>query len=456
MSSPKVAIIGRPNVGKSTLFNRLVGKKLALVDDQPGVTRDRRYADGSLADLRFTLIDTAGMEEAPEDALESRMMAQTREAMREADIILFMIDARTGITPTDESFAREVRASGTAVILLANKAEGKVVDEAMADVFSLGFEQTAFISAEHGEGQGDLYEVLDAEIAEWATKQLESEDASIDKDALNLAIVGRPNAGKSTFINALIGEDRLLTGPEAGITRDAISLPFIYKGRSMKLVDTAGMRKRAKVQEKLEKLAVGDSLRAIQYAEVVVVLLDATAPLEKQDAAIAALVEREGRACVIALNKWDLVKKGRNAFLEDLHHMLKNNLSQMEDIPLIPCSALNQHGLDEVLDAGLDMHKVWNKRIGTAELNRWLEDSIAYHSPPLVRNRRLKVKYIAQIKTRPPTFQLQCNMPEKEFPESYLRYLIRGLRESFRLPGVPIRLRLKVSNNPFAKKKKKS
>jgi GTP-binding protein len=452
---PKIAIIGRPNVGKSTLFNRLAGKKLALVDDRPGVTRDRRYADGSLADLRFTLIDTAGMEESPENALESRMMAQTREAMREADLILFMMDARAGITPMDETFAREVRQSGTPVILLANKAEGKVASEAMADVFALGFAHNAFISAEHAEGLGDLYDALDAELQKWAQHAIETESETFDTQALNLAIVGRPNAGKSTFINALIGEDRLLTGPEAGITRDAISLPFSYKGRAMKLVDTAGMRKRAKVQQKLEKLAVGDSLRAIQYAEVVVVLLDATAPLEKQDSAIAALVEREGRACVIGLNKWDLVKKGRNAFLEELHHMLKNSLSQMEDIPLVPCSALAQDGLEDVLDAALDIHAVWNKRIGTAELNRWLEEIIGHHSPPLVRGRRLKIKYMAQIKTRPPTFQLQCNMPEKEFPDAYLRYLVRHLRGAFQLPGVPIRLRLKVSNNPFANRKKK-
>jgi GTP-binding protein len=452
---PKIAIIGRPNVGKSTLFNRLAGKKLALVDDRPGVTRDRRYADGSLADLRFTLIDTAGMEESPENALESRMMAQTREAMREADLILFMMDARAGITPMDETFAREVRQSGTPVILLANKAEGKVASEAMADVFALGFAHNAFISAEHAEGLGDLYDALDAELQKWAQHAIETESETFDTQALNLAIVGRPNAGKSTFINALIGEDRLLTGPESGITRDAISLPFSYKGRAMKLVDTAGMRKRAKVQQKLEKLAVGDSLRAIQYAEVVVVLLDATAPLEKQDSAIAALVEREGRACVIGLNKWDLVKKGRNAFLEELHHMLKNSLSQMEDIPLVPCSALAQDGLEDVLDAALDIHAVWNKRIGTAELNRWLEEIIGHHSPPLVRGRRLKIKYMAQIKTRPPTFQLQCNMPEKEFPDAYLRYLVRHLRGAFQLPGVPIRLRLKVSNNPFANRKKK-
>lgn len=464
---PKIAIIGRPNVGKSTLFNRLAGKKLALVDDQPGVTRDRRYAPGSLADLEFVLIDTAGMEEAAEDALESRMLQQTREAMREADLILFVVDARIGITPVDEHFAREVRQSGKAVVLLANKAEGRGAQMMMGDIYALGFENTAFISAEHGEGMGDLHEALSPHIVsspapkKKASKKAKSlpleeelpEDEAASNKPINIAIVGRPNAGKSTLINALIGENRLLTGPEAGITRDAISLPFEHKGRALKLVDTAGIRKRAKVQGKIEKLAVGDSLRAIQFAEVVVVLLDATAPLEKQDATIAALVEREGRACIIGLNKWDLVKTKRQAYLEELRLLLGEHLAQLESVLLVPCSALHEDGLDELLDAALATHAVWNKRVPTAALNRWLEITLQHHSPPLVRGRRLKVKYMAQIKTRPPTFQLQCNM-EKEFPESYLRYLVRGLRETFDLPGVPIRLNLKVSNNPFVKNKK--
>lgn len=471
---PKIAIIGRPNVGKSTLFNRLAGKKLALVDDQPGVTRDRRYAPGSLADLEFVLIDTAGMEEAAEDALESRMLQQTREAMREADLILFVVDARIGITPVDEHFAREVRQSGKAVVLLANKAEGRGAHMMMGDIYALGFENTAFISAEHGEGMGELYDALHAVAGDrWQVKsdapkrgkrskknhdmevenELDATDHLPPATPINIAIVGRPNAGKSTLINALIGENRLLTGPEAGITRDAISLPFEHKGRALKLVDTAGIRKRAKVQGKLEKLAVGDSLRAIQFAEVVIVLLDATAPLEKQDATIAALVEREGRACIIGLNKWDLVKTKRQAYLEELRLLLGEHLAQLESVLLVPCSALHEDGLDALLDAALATHAVWNKRVPTAALNRWLEITLQHHSPPLVRGRRLKVKYMAQIKTRPPTFQLQCNM-EKEFPESYLRYLVRGLRETFDLPGVPIRLNLKVSNNPFVKNKK--
>jgi GTP-binding protein len=460
---PKVAIIGRPNVGKSTLFNRLVGKRLALVDDQPGVTRDRRYAEASLADLDFTLIDTAGMEQANAGALESRMLQQTREAIREADIVLFLVDVRAGVTPIDEHFAREVRIGGKPMVLVANKAEGRAAQMAMGDIYALGFEHTAFISAEHGEGLGELYDALSMfmqgstplpkrvrkKIAREETEDSEEEEHS--NRPISIAIVGRPNAGKSTLINALIGEDRLLVGPEAGITRDSISLPFEFKGRALKLVDTAGIRKRAKVQEKLEKLSVADSLRAVQYAEIVVVLLDATAPLEKQDATIAALVEREGRACIIGLNKWDLVKTKRKEYLEELCLLLGEHLAQLESVSLVPCSALKAEGLNELLDAALATHAVWNKRVATAGLNRWLEDMLARHSPPLVRGRRIKIKYITQIKTRPPTFQLHCNM-EKEFPDAYLRYLVRGLRENFDLPGVPIRMQLKVSNNPFVKK----
>jgi GTP-binding protein len=339
----------------------------------------------------------------------------------------------------------------------------------MGDIYAMGFEHTAFISAEHGEGLSELYDAIAAFIKQSDEPEQESrsrksrreraQQASETEDdeprpqgPISIAIVGRPNAGKSTLINSLLGEARLLTGPEAGITRDAISLPFVHKTRALKLVDTAGIRKRAKVQGKLEKLAVYDSLRAVQFAEVVVVLLDATAPLEKQDATIAALVEREGRACIIGLNKWDLVKSKRTAYLEELRLMLGEHLAQLESVSLVPCSALNAQGLEELLDAALATHAIWNKRVATAGLNRWLEDMLAHHSPPLVRGRRIKIKYITQIKTRPPTFQLHCNM-EKEFPDSYLRYLVRGLRENFDLPGVPIRMQLKVSNNPFADKK---
>lgn len=473
---PMVAIVGRPNVGKSTLFNRLVGKRLAIVDDTPGVTRDRRYGEASLAGVRFDVIDTAGMDEGDESSLNRRMLNQTREAIREADAVLFVIDARAGITPLDTTYAREARASGKKVILLANKAEGSAAANIMADVYSMGFDHIALISAEHGEGMADLFDCLRDTLGEAFIGSADAEDAERDVmldisltdegdedeiitsldtgERIQIAVVGRPNAGKSTLINALIGEDRLLTGPEAGITRDSIRLPFFHGGREFRLVDTAGMRKRAKVHEKLEKLAVNDSIRAIRYAHVVVVLLDASAPLEKQDAAIASLVAREGRACVIAVNKWDEIKSGKKEFLEELRLMLGEQLAQLAGIPLVPISALKQNGLDTLMQAVEDAYRVWNIRVPTGMLNRWLEGVVQHHSPPLVRGRRLRIKYISQIKTRPPSFMLHCNM-DQEFPESYLRYLTSGLRQTYGLMGTPIRLLLKASNNPFVKKGKK-
>jgi GTP-binding protein len=484
MTLPLIAIIGRPNVGKSTLFNRLVGKRLALVDDQPGVTRDRRYADGSLADLRFRVIDTAGMEDAPDGSLATRMFDQTKAAMEEADLLLFVVDVRAGVTPIDEHFAKLVRRSSKPVILIGNKAESNRVN-ATSDIYALGFEQMALISAEHGEGLGELYEVMEAQEAfriqdsgfseekkkkpnkraerkaaergEAAHEDIlnaESQILNPDKP-INLVILGRPNAGKSTLINALIGEDRLLVGPEAGITRDSIAIPFDYHGTQFNLHDTAGMRKRANVQEKLEKLAVSDSIRALTFAEVVVILIDATAPLEKQDATLASLVEREGRACVIGLNKWDLIpQNARKEMLEEIDYMLGKQLSQLSGITVAPVSALKRTGLDALFNACLTAHEVWNRRVATAEMNRWLETTMAHHSPPLVKGRRLKIKYITQVKSRPPTFHLFCNMAD-EFPNSYLQYLVRGLRETFGLNGTPIRLILKESNNPFAKNKKR-
>ena len=482
-SFPLIAVIGRPNVGKSTLFNRLVGKRLALVDDQPGVTRDRRYADGAIADLKFRLIDTAGMEKAAPEALATRMFEQTKAAMDEADILLFVVDARAGVTPIDEHFAQLVRQSNKPVILIGNKAESSRAN-AVSDVYSLGFEHLVLMSAEHGEGIGDLYEELrqmiegdrvedtsvDGKKVKKARKKPkktpeidengEIEDADlgerIDRSKpINLVVLGRPNAGKSTLINALIGEDRLLVGPEAGITRDAISVPFDYHGTKFNLHDTAGMRKRANVQGKIEKLAVSDSIRALTYAEVVVILIDATAPLEKQDATLASLVEREGRSCIIGLNKWDLVPvPQRKAFLEEIDYMLNKQLSQLHGITVAPVSALKKTGLDALLNACLHAREVWDRRVSTAELNRWLEGTIAHHSPPLVRGRRLKIKYVTQIKARPPTFNLHCNMAD-EFPDSYLKYLVQGLRTAFEMQGTPIRLILKESNNPFAKNKKR-
>ena len=472
---PLLAIIGRPNVGKSTLFNRLVGKKLALVDDQPGVTRDRRYADGAIADLRFRLIDTAGMEEAAPTALATRMFDQTKAAMDEADVLLFVIDARAGVLPADEHFAQLVRKSNKPVILVANKAESSRANAA-GDIYSLGFNPIVLLSAEHGEGMGDLYEALTQEFEASGLaipapefvrgprkkKPEVNEEGDIDlgpkierDKPINMVILGRPNAGKSTLVNALLGEDRMLVGPEAGITRDAIAVSLDYHGTKIMLHDTAGMRKRANVQEKLEKMAVYDSIRALTYAEVVVMLIDATAPLEKQDSTLSALIEREGRACVIGLNKWDLIPQTqRKAMLEEIDYMLAKQLSQMAGITVVPVSAEKKTGLDALINACLTAREIWDTRVPTAELNRWLDATMTHHSPPLVKGRRLKIKYITQIKTRPPTFSLHCNMAD-EFPGAYLRYLTAGLRETFGMKGTPIRLQLKESNNPFAKYKKR-
>jgi GTP-binding protein len=474
MTLPILAILGRPNVGKSTLFNRLAGKRLALVDDQPGVTRDRRYADGAIADLKFRLVDTAGMEKADENALESRMFAQTKAAMDEADVLLFVVDARAGVTPIDQHFARIIRASNKPVILIANKAESTRANAA-GDIYTLGFKQMVLLSAEHGEGMGDLYEVL-AQYVEHAPEEekkakrtrkkttLHNDETGEDEivfperiertKPLNMVVLGRPNAGKSTLINALLGEERLLTGPEAGITRDAIAVPFDFHGTPVLLHDTAGMRKRSNVQGKIEKLAVSDSIRALTFAEVVVVLLDATAPMEKQDATLASLVEREGRACVIGLNKWDLVKTGKKEFLEEIQYMLNKQLSQLAGVAVVPISATKKTGLNELMNACFTAREVWDTRVPTSQLNRWLEGTITNHSPPLVKGRRLKIKYITQVKARPPTFHLFCNMAD-EFPEAYLRYLTSHLRTSFNMEGTPIRLVLKESNNPFEKHKKR-
>ena len=478
MNFPLIAIIGRPNVGKSTLFNRLVGKRLALVDDQPGVTRDRRYADASLADLRFRVIDTAGMEEAGPSALSTRMFEQTKLAMEEADLLLFVVDVRAGVTPIDEHFAKLVRKSKKPVILIGNKAESNRVN-AVSDIYSLGFGDMALISAEHGEGMGELYEALapyvdnerdtkearkkkpnkraDKKAAEAGEAEEEAyeEEEDIAGKPVELVILGRPNAGKSTLINALIGEDRLLVGPEAGITRDSITVPFDYHGTQFNLHDTAGMRKRANVQQKLEKLAVNDSIHALTFAEVVVILIDATAPLEKQDMTLAALIEREGRACVVGINKWDLIPVNkRKEYLEEIDYLLNKQLSQMHGITVAPVSALKKTGMDALLNACLQAKEVWCRRVNTSEMNRWLETTMAHHSPPLVKGRRLKIKYITQVKSRPPTFHLFCNMAD-EFPGSYLKYLVQGMRDTLGLQGTPIRLILKESNNPFAKNKKR-
>ncbi|MBO9395999.1 ribosome biogenesis GTPase Der [Shimia sp. R9_2] len=475
-----LAIVGRPNVGKSTLFNRLVGKKLALVDDQPGVTRDLREGDAKLADLRFTAIDTAGLEDATDDSLEGRMRRLTERAVDMADICLFMIDARAGVTPTDMIFAEILRKRASHVILAANKGEGAAADAGVLEAYSLGLGEPIRLSAEHGEGLNDLYTQLMPLADEFAkrAKALDDEvetdvdldgdeaDEEIDPDALRpsqmlterrplqIAVVGRPNAGKSTLINKIIGEDRLLTGPEAGITRDAISLRTTWDETPMRIFDTAGMRKKAKVQDKLEKLSVGDGLRAVKFAEVVVVLLDAAIPFEQQDLRIADLAEREGRAVIVAVNKWD-VEEHKQEKLRDLKEAFNRLLPQLRGAPLITVSAKTGRGLERLHDAILDAYDTWNRRIPTAALNRWLVEMLQQHPPPAPQGKRIKLRYMTQAKTRPPGFVVMCSHPDK-IPESYSRYLINGLRETFDMPGTPIRLTMRGQGdkNPYKGKKK--
>ncbi|MBN9244597.1 MAG: ribosome biogenesis GTPase Der [Mesorhizobium sp.] len=470
----KVAIIGRPNVGKSTLFNRLAGRKLALVDDTPGVTRDRRIHPAKLYDLAFEVIDTAGFEDAPAASLPGRMRAQTEIAIGEADLIFFLVDAKAGLMPDDRTFAEVVRRSGKPVVLVANKAEARGSQGGFLESWELGLGEPVPISAEHGQGLPDLREAVIATLGEARAlgedDEAEGEAASevligedvVDPDAepaydetkpLRIAVVGRPNAGKSTLINALIGEERLLTGPEAGITRDSISVDWDWKGRRIKLFDTAGMRRKAKVQEKLEKLSVADGLRAIRFAEIVVIVLDATIPFEKQDLQIADLIVREGRAPVIAFNKWDLIDEPQRV-LAELREKTERLLPQVRGIQAVPVSAETGRGLDRLMEAIVRTHRVWNSRVSTGKLNRWLEGILAHHPPPAVAGRRLKIKYVTQAKTRPPGFVVSCSRPDA-VPQSYLRYLTNNLRDAFDMPGVPIRMALRTSENPFAGRAKK-
>ena len=468
-----LAIVGRPNVGKSTLFNRLVGKRLALVDDQPGVTRDLREGAARLADLRFTVIDTAGLEEVTDDSLQGRMRRLTERAVDMADVCLFMIDARVGVTPSDEVFADILRRKSAHVILAANKAEGSAADAGVIEAFSLGLGEPVRLSAEHGEGLNDLYTQLMpiadgfAERAEADTPETDvdvsEEDATEGDDAvpmptaakpLQVAVVGRPNAGKSTLINQILGEDRLLTGPEAGITRDAISLRTEWDGVPMRIFDTAGMRKKAKVQEKLEKLSVGDGLRAVKFAEVVVVLLDAAIPFEQQDLRIADLAEREGRAVIVAVNKWD-IEDDKQAKLRDLRESFERLLPQLKGAPLITVSAKTGRGLDRLHAAIMRAYEVWNRRVTTAQLNRWLSGMMEAHPPPAPQGKRIKLRYMTQAKTRPPGFVVMCSQPDK-VPASYNRYLVNGLRVDFDMPGTPIRLWMRGQSdaNPYKGRKK--
>jgi GTP-binding protein len=467
-----LAIVGRPNVGKSTLFNRLVGKRLALVDDQPGVTRDLREGAARLADLRFTVIDTAGLEEVTDDSLQGRMRRLTERAVDMADVCLFMVDARTGVTPSDLVFADILRKRSAHVILAANKAEGAAADAGVIEAYSLGLGEPIRLSGEHGEGMTDLYTQLMPladQFAERAAEQAPETDVTLDEDdgdmeaatpvptnakPLQVAVVGRPNAGKSTLINKILGEDRLLTGPEAGITRDAISLRLDWGGTPMRVFDTAGMRKKAKVQEKLEKLSVSDGLRAVKFAEVVVVLLDAAIPFEQQDLRIADLAEREGRAVVVAVNKWD-IEDEKQAKLKDLRESFERLLPQLRGAPLVTVSALTGRGLDRLHAAILRAYDVWNRRTTTAQLNRWLAGMVEAHPPPAPQGKRIKLRYMTQAKTRPPGFVVMCSHPDK-VPESYSRYLVNGLRLDFDMPGTPIRLWMRGQNdaNPYKGRKK--
>jgi GTP-binding protein len=448
--TPTVAIVGRPNVGKSTLFNRLVGKKLALVDDRPGVTRDRREGEARLGDLEFRIIDTAGLEEATEESLLGRMRAQTEAAIEDADVILFVIDARVGILPADRPFAEMVRRSGRPVILVANKAEGGAGMAGAYDAFSLGLGDPVPLSAEHGEGLADLFEAL---MPYFPDPNEEGEEEEDDPNKpLQVAIVGRPNAGKSTLINRMVGEDRLLTGPEAGITRDSISLDWQWRGRAIKLFDTAGLRKRARVEDKLEKLSVADALRAVRFAEVVVILLDATIPFEKQDLSIVDLVEQEGRALVIGINKWDLVAD-QPGLLKDLKEKATRLLPQVRGAPVVPLSGLAGSGIDPLMKAILQVYETWNRRISTAKLNQWLGEATGANPPPAVSGRRIKIRYMTQVKSRPPHFAVFGNQLDA-LPKSYSRYLVNGLREAFELPGTPIRISLRTGQNPYDKERK--
>ncbi len=470
-----LAIVGRPNVGKSTLFNRLVGKKLALVDDQPGVTRDLREGAARLADLRFTVIDTAGLEEATDESLQGRMRRLTERAVDMADICLFMIDARVGVTPTDEVFAEILRKRAKHVIVAANKGEGKAADAGVIEAWNLGLGEPLRLSAEHGEGMGDLLHVL-MPLADAFEEQAVNDEPIIEVDIehededdvetayvlptknkpLQVAVVGRPNAGKSTLINKILGEERLLTGPEAGITRDAISLQIDWNDIPMRIFDTAGMRKRAKVQDKVEKLSVSDGLRAVKFAEVVVVLLDAAIPFEQQDLRIADLAEREGRAVVVAVNKWDIEDEKQDK-LKVLKESFERLLPQLRGAPLVTVSAKTGKGLERLHDAIMRAHEVWNRRIATAQLNRWLAGMVEAHPPPAPNGRRIKLRYMTQAKTRPPGFVVMCSNPDK-LAESYSRYLVNGLRLDFDMPGTPIRLtmRSQADKNPYKDKKKKA
>ena len=450
-----LAIVGRPNVGKSTLFNRLIGKRLALVDDQPGVTRDLREGEAKLGDLTFTVIDTAGLEEATDESLPGRMRKLTEHAVRNSDVCLFVTDARAGITPADQIFADLLRRSGAHVILALNKAEGRAGQDAIYEGYGLGLGDPIGISAEHGEGMGDLYAAL-LPLSEKFSSQAEKtafdpnneEDPLAENRPLQIAITGRPNAGKSTLVNKILGQDRLLTGPEAGITRDAIAVDTDWGGRRFRIFDTAGLRRKAKVQEKVERLSTSDAIRAVKFAEVVVILIEPDRSFESQDLRIADLAEREGRAVVFAVNKWDL-EENKNEKIRELREELSRLLPQLRGVPLVQVSAMTGRGLDKLCNAIQDIHKIWNTRISTPKLNDWLQEATQAHPPPAPGGRRIKMRYMTQVKARPPSFVVMCQRAD-DVPDSYSRYLVNGLRDAFKLPGTPVRLMLRKGKNPYA------
>lgn len=450
---PTVAIVGRPNVGKSTLFNRLVGKKLALVDDRPGVTRDRREGDAHLLGLDFRIIDTAGYEDEDPNTLPGRMRQQTQAAVDAADVALFVIDSRAGVVPLDEEIARWLRGSDTPIVLMANKAEGRAGEGGFYEAMALGFGDPVAFSAEHGEGIVELFEALLPHLDPLQPEPEEPYDLESPDAPLKLAIVGRPNAGKSTLVNRMLGEDRMITGPEAGITRDSIAIDWTWEGpdgpRQVRLIDTAGMRKRAKVQDKLEKLSVADALHAVDFAEVVVLLLDATLGLEAQDLRIADRVLEEGRALVIALNKWDVAENASSLF-NGVKKALDEGLAQVKGVPLLAVSAATGKGIDQLIAAAFETREAWSRRVGTGELNRWFERAIEANPPPAPGGKRIKLRYLTQAKTRPPGFVLFGTRVD-ELPMSYQRYLINGIRRELGFGAVPVRLMLRAPKNPFSK-----
>ena len=459
MPTPVIAIIGRPNVGKSPLFNRLTGKRTALVSDMPGLTRDRREGKAELAGHAVTIVDTAGLEVAKRGSIAARMRAQTEAALQEADLVLFLIDAREGVTPDDKAFAQGVRASGRPVIVIANKCEGRAGEEGFYAAFEMGFGEPVAISAEHGEGLVDLVADMRAALGLSAPVK-DEEGAPSDEEAdsdlkpnrpIRVAIVGRPNAGKSTLVNAFLGEERMITGPEPGLTRDAVASDLEWSGRKVRLFDTAGLRRKARVTDAAELLSASDAIRAIRFAEVVVLLVDAEHPFEHQDLTIADLVTQEGRALVIAVNKWDLVEDKQKT-LKELRASLADRLSQVPGVALVPISALGNHKLDRLAAAVLEAYDTWNRRVPTAALNRWLAEALARHAPPAARGRRIKIRFMTQPSARPPTFVAFCSQPD-DLPKSYLRYLSNSLREAFKLPGVPLRFNLRKGDNPYAKHK---